>query len=368
MSSHYITGAGGSSRTRVFAPSKTMAAPSASGAQPACGRRSSALRERARKRSLHSSWQGKAAPAQAAGNQGEEEEACSAGPKQWPRSEGLQCCRLLVMLKVCWAVLLLCPPSCDAFVQPGALPLLFLRGGGRSRADVVQMAFKFRVITISQTKEKWCEDACTEYASRIKKFGTGLEETNLKPAAGPPKQTEEKQKEEEGKSLMTKVDLGKDRLVLLDERGDIITSHDFADYIQRCMDGGDSRSLSVSHSPSSLIHVLSLISTWQFMPCLRVRAREYSVPEMVARSASGAQPSFPQLPLSWAVTNQNIYRVLTNPQTSSDAHSIPRTPLTLTTQPEIAASRLQLVAQAGTRSRFATQPRSTAGCCLWARW
>lgn len=61
----------------------------------------------------------------------------------------------------------------------------------------------------------------------------------MKPAIGPPKQTEEQQKDEEGKNLLSRVDVGKDRLVLLDERGELLTSHEFADYIQRCADGGD---------------------------------------------------------------------------------------------------------------------------------
>jgi 23S rRNA (pseudouridine1915-N3)-methyltransferase len=130
--------------------------------------------------------------------------------------------------------------SSSAFVQPLlSTPPLLLRGGGRVHSATAPSAFKFHVITISQTKEKWCEAACAEYASRIKKFGVGFEETTLKPAIGPPKQTEEQQKEEEGKILLNQVDVGKDRLVLLDERGDLLTSHEFADYIQRCADSGD---------------------------------------------------------------------------------------------------------------------------------
>lgn len=132
----------------------------------------------------------------------------------------------------------LSPQKCSAFVQPPTHPL-YLRGGGRSQIAVAPSAFKFRVITISQTKEKWCDLACNEYASRIKKFGVDLEETTLKPANGPPKQTEEQQRAEEGKNLLTRVEMDKDRLVLLDERGDLMTSHEFADYIQKCADNGD---------------------------------------------------------------------------------------------------------------------------------
>ncbi len=116
-------------------------------------------------------------------------------------------------------------PTCMAFVPHGQTSTR-LRGGGRSATT--PSAFKFRVITISQTKERWCEEACSEYASRIKKFGVDLEEITLKPAIGPPKQTEEQQKAEEGKNLLSRVEVGTDRLVLLDERGELLTSHEFA--------------------------------------------------------------------------------------------------------------------------------------------
>ncbi len=115
--------------------------------------------------------------------------------------------------------------TCIAFVPHGQTSTR-LRGGGRSATT--PSAFKFRVITISQTKERWCEEACSEYASRIKKFGVDLEEITLKPAIGPPKQTEEQQKAEEGKNLLSRVEVGTDRLVLLDERGELLTSHEFA--------------------------------------------------------------------------------------------------------------------------------------------
>ena len=143
----------------------------------------------------------------------------------------------MMLLGVCCGSF--CAHESGAFLQLPK-PALPLRGGGRARADTASSAFKFRVITTSQTKEKWCEEACGEYASRIKKFGVGLEQITLKPAAGPPKQTEEQQKAEEGKNLLGRIDFAKDRLVLLEERGEIITSHAFADYIQKCMDTGDS--------------------------------------------------------------------------------------------------------------------------------
>ena len=151
---------------------------------------------------------------------------------------GFHCSSMLLLAMCGW---MFCAHECSAFVHTitSPRPLLLLRGGGKVRAGTAPSAFKFQVITISQTKEKWCEDACKEYASRIKKFGVGLDEVTLKPAVGPPRQTDEQQKEEEGKSLLSRVDISRDRLVLLDERGDLMTSHEFAEYIQRCADDGD---------------------------------------------------------------------------------------------------------------------------------
>lgn len=163
--------------------------------------------------------------------------SCASSGRTQPRRGALTCCG--TSIPVAAAFLLLCVHHSSAFVKPSTPLPLALRGGGKARPATAPAAFKFRVITTSQTKEKWCEDACSEYASRIKKFGVGLEELTLKPAIGPPKQSEAQQKEEEGKNLLSHVDLGQDRLVLLDERGELLTSHQFAEFLQRCADGGD---------------------------------------------------------------------------------------------------------------------------------
>ena len=47
------------------------------------------------------------------------------------------------------------------------------------------------------------------------------------------------QREEEGKELLSRVDVGREKLIVLDERGDIMTSHEFADYLKKCADDGD---------------------------------------------------------------------------------------------------------------------------------
>lgn len=60
----------------------------------------------------------------------------------------------------------------------------------------------------------------------------------LKPAPGPPKRTVEQQREQEGQDLLSRLDMGKESLVVLDERGEMLTSHQFADYLQKCADDG----------------------------------------------------------------------------------------------------------------------------------
>jgi len=76
----------------------------------------------------------------------------------------------LILLVSVFGVIL-CPA--EGFVQPTPSPPMLLRGGGRSRTATETSAFKFRVITISQTKEKWCEEACKECKSICKSEAIG---------------------------------------------------------------------------------------------------------------------------------------------------------------------------------------------------
>jgi len=60
----------------------------------------------------------------------------------------------------------------------------------------------------------------------------------LKPAPGPPKFTADQQKEQEGKNLLSRVDMSSEMLVVLDERGDLLTSHQLASLMQKSEDNG----------------------------------------------------------------------------------------------------------------------------------
>lgn len=83
---------------------------------------------------------------------------------------------------------------------------------------------KFNILSIGKFKDKNCEELFLEYKKRMD-FSINLKELTLK------KNYEgEKLKEEEGKLLLQNV--GKNaKLIVLDERGKIITTPDFHDLI-----------------------------------------------------------------------------------------------------------------------------------------
>lgn len=81
-------------------------------------------------------------------------------------------------------------------------------------------------------KEKWSEEACSDFAKRVRRFGIQVEELTLKPAPGPPKRTVDEQRDEEGKDILSRVGAGEGPLVVLDERGDQLDSLEFAKFLQ----------------------------------------------------------------------------------------------------------------------------------------
>mmetsp|Transcript_15042 Transcript_15042/g.20927 ORF Transcript_15042/g.20927 Transcript_15042/m.20927 type:complete len:241 (+) Transcript_15042:93-815(+) len=98
------------------------------------------------------------------------------------------------------------------------------------------------VISISQHSKKnhWCDNACEEYTRRLSGYDGakfGLEEVILKPAPGPPKNTEEQQKIQEGESLLARVEDG-DYLFVLDERGKSISTLELAEEIRHLSNEG----------------------------------------------------------------------------------------------------------------------------------
>eukprot|EP00468_Gymnochlora_sp_CCMP2014_P014200 CAMPEP_0167768604 /NCGR_PEP_ID=MMETSP0110_2-20121227/16769_1 /TAXON_ID=629695 /ORGANISM="Gymnochlora sp., Strain CCMP2014" /LENGTH=135 /DNA_ID=CAMNT_0007657315 /DNA_START=1 /DNA_END=408 /DNA_ORIENTATION=- len=102
-----------------------------------------------------------------------------------------------------------------------------------------------RVISISQHSRKnhWCDNACQEYTSRLAGYDGAkfaIEELVLKPAPGPPRQTDEQQKQQEGKALLDSIHPS-DKLIILDERGKSISTMKLAEEIQKLSDDGTRR-------------------------------------------------------------------------------------------------------------------------------
>ncbi|GAB5369228.1 hypothetical protein AAMO2058_001387600 [Amorphochlora amoebiformis] len=117
------------------------------------------------------------------------------------------------------------------------------RGGGGSKAKGGGRALTtLRVVSFSQHARKghWCDTACDEYTSRLAGYDGarfGLEEVILRPAPGPPRQSDEKQCEQEGGALLGMIDSG-EKLFVLDERGKSMTTMELAEEIRSLGDDG----------------------------------------------------------------------------------------------------------------------------------
>ncbi|KAJ1465482.1 hypothetical protein T484DRAFT_1989035, partial [Baffinella frigidus] len=128
----------------------------------------------------------------------------------------------------------LCAPQVQAGLRGGlGAPRARIRAhGAREGVLRLQGALKIRVINVSKGKESWSEEACGDFAKRVRRFGVEVEELTLKPAPGPPKRTVDEQREEEGKDILSRVSAVEGPLVVLDERGDQLDSFQFAKYLQ----------------------------------------------------------------------------------------------------------------------------------------
>ena len=69
-----------------------------------------------------------------------------------------------------------------------------------------------QLTTLGEQKENWSEEACGDFAKRVRRFGVEVEELTLKPAPGPPKRTVDEQRAEEGKDILSRVNAGEGAL------------------------------------------------------------------------------------------------------------------------------------------------------------
>ena len=107
-------------------------------------------------------------------------------------------------------------------------------------------AVPLRVVTVSKGGGRAFDDACKEYADRCKRY-SGFEEVQAKQN---PKNVKDNalQKEHEGERVMKFVG-DRDYVVLLDERGEEVSSEQLADIVAKIGDEGHERGVFIIGGP-----------------------------------------------------------------------------------------------------------------------
>lgn len=119
------------------------------------------------------------------------------------------------------------------------------------------------LLTIGKTTTSYIQTGIEEYCKRLKRY-VPFSIKNLADVKNARKLTESQQKEEEGKLILGELS-SSDHVVLLDERGDMLTSRGFSDFLQKGMLGGRKRMVFVvggpyGFSPSVYSRANSLLS------------------------------------------------------------------------------------------------------------
>lgn len=96
-----------------------------------------------------------------------------------------------------------------------------------------------QLLTIGQTRIPFVNAGIDEYVGRLKRY-VPFSIVSLPDVKRTKAMTEERQKEEEGKAMLARVERG-DLLILLDERGEELTSVGFSQWLQRRMSSGRKR-------------------------------------------------------------------------------------------------------------------------------
>lgn len=106
---------------------------------------------------------------------------------------------------------------------------------------------KIKLIVIGKTDEKYLNEGLKKYEDRLKHYAK-YEMVVIPDIKKGKKQNAERQKEEEGKLILSKVQ-NNDHLILLDERGKTFTSLEYAKKIEKKMVGGVSSIVFVIGGP-----------------------------------------------------------------------------------------------------------------------
>lgn len=103
------------------------------------------------------------------------------------------------------------------------------------------------LLTVGKTTTSYLQTGIDEYVRRLKRY-VPFSIKCLPDIKNSRKLTESQQKEEEGKLILGELTVS-DYVVLLDERGDMLTSRGFSDFIQKGMLGGKKRMVFVVGGP-----------------------------------------------------------------------------------------------------------------------
>ena len=103
------------------------------------------------------------------------------------------------------------------------------------------------LLTVGKTSTEYIKTGIEEYCKRLRRY-VPFTIKSLPDVKNARKLTEDQQKTEEGKLLLSEFN-GSDLVVLLDERGEMLTSRGFSDFLQRAMLSGRKRTLFVIGGP-----------------------------------------------------------------------------------------------------------------------
>jgi 23S rRNA (pseudouridine1915-N3)-methyltransferase len=95
---------------------------------------------------------------------------------------------------------------------------------------------KVKLICIGKTGKKFLEDGENEYMQRVKHY-VQIERVEIPDLKNAGKLTFEQIKQMEGKEILSKLGSG-EQLILLDERGSLLSSLEFANFVQQRFNAG----------------------------------------------------------------------------------------------------------------------------------
>ncbi len=103
------------------------------------------------------------------------------------------------------------------------------------------------LLTVGKTTTNYIQTGIDEYCKRLKRY-LPFSIKHLPDIKNARKLTESQQKEEEGKLILAELS-SSDNVVLLDEKGEMLTSRGFSEFIQKGMLGGKKRMVFIVGGP-----------------------------------------------------------------------------------------------------------------------